>query len=409
MQRTLSRWLDLGKTKLDWHDWLLLPFPFLIFFSYQPLISFGRGENMTHYEVSLIELYLLAYVLAWLPRLWQQRQAFLKHRAAQLAGLFALYNTLSILWTPDRARAILTAGIIWLLVLFFYTLLVNKNLKALAAPLVRVFIMSAVLMSLFALYQMAAGSTPALTNASLLCPGCEASQLGFARPNGFAIEPQFFGSLLLAPTLILLYLVMRKKQPLIVHLALGLLVTTLVLTLSRGALYSLAAGILVLAVVERASYRRFLIPAGVMALSLASALVIQGTAAQLNPNVSDTFLQAIAKSINQLTLGKVSLPVPRQPEPVQPTPIPIPTQSVLRPAFIPTAPAIYYSKAITPSIFNGYIERSTSERVESSCLAFGAWTNSPTHTVFGVGLGGTGHYFLVEPTRSHALWCKTNT
>lgn len=389
---TIKHWLGVSNMKLTLPDWALLPMPLLIFFSYYPLISFGSDPYKTHYELRLIELYLVVFVMVNLASVWRERAKLLASNAVRLVTVFGLYNTVSILWAPNWARALLTVGILWLLIFTFFSFLANNNLKKLVAPLSRVLIGSAVFTCLFAIYQMIAGDISWLHNWSLLCRGCQADQFGFARPNAFSIEPQFFGSLLTAPILLLFHASIVKKQSHSTYVVLGLLVFTLVLTLSRGAMVGVAAGTALLFFLDRQYYRRFIPVVAVSLLGIVFALFTQGLAAQLNPSVSDTFGQAIAKSINQLSLGKINL---NSPAPAaQPPSTNTPTST--------------NGKSSKSSIFSGYIERSTDERVEGSCLALGIWQKTPQRMVFGTGIAGTGYYFGTNPIRSSLPWCKTN-
>ena len=47
---------------------------------------------------------------------------------------------------------------------------------------------------------------------SLLCDGCTYRMFGFPHPNGFAIEPQFMGNLLLAPAMTSAWLFVMKHN-----------------------------------------------------------------------------------------------------------------------------------------------------------------------------------------------------
>ncbi|NCU40714.1 hypothetical protein EOL73_03085 [Candidatus Saccharibacteria bacterium] len=382
-------WLGLQNIRLSLADWSLLPVPVLLFFSYHPVIPVAQGVYRTNYEFSILELYLVLFVFLNLALIWQARRKILVNMGARLATVFGLYSTLSILWSPDVLRAIVTSGLIWILIFTFYSLLANKNLPKLVESLVRIFIVASVFVSFFAFYQMAAASIPALSDSAFLCAGCQANQFGFARPNGFAIEPQFLGSLLMAPILLLVHFTIVKKQSLLTYVVLGILLTAFFLTLSRGAIFSLALGVVILALVYRSRFKHIFASLGVIFASFVIALVIQGTAAQFNPTTSVTFSQAIAVSIHQLSLGVVDF----RATPVVVTETPASSEPV---------------KPGDPALFEGYVERSTSERVEASCLALGTWTQSPAHTLFGAGIAGTGYFFETQPTRSTAPWCKTN-
>ena len=107
---------------------------------------------------------------------------------------------------------------------------------------------------------------------TLLCDGCVYKMFGFPHPNGFAIEPQFMGNLLLAPIMVvvadfcqssgcvrpahrhgrpaLILALPRSGGPQIWQklscLLLFALATTLFLTFSRGAIYACVVELLFL-------------------------------------------------------------------------------------------------------------------------------------------------------------------
>lgn len=387
--KKIKQWLGLKNLKLTLQDWALLPFPILLFFSYQPLISLGSGLYKTHYELSLIEIYLAIFVLLNLRFIWQKRREIAAHSASIWLVAFGAYNTVTLAWTPNLPRGILTALVVWLLIFSFFALLANSRLKQMTEPLARLLIVSALLVSVFAWYQLIAGTTPLLSPHALLCQGCQATQFGFARPNAFAVEPQFLGSLLLAPILLMSHWLIQAKRSPNHHVVLAALIFTMTLTLSRGALLALLAGFIVLFFLNRHLYRRFFTPLSISLVALVSGLVAQGLAAHVNPVVSTTFSQAIASSVHQLSLGIVDVrPTDTQPVQTEPPQAATKTQAVS---------------------FDGYVERSTDERVTGSCMALGIWAQSPARAMFGTGLGGTGYYFEHNPTRSSAPWCKITT
>ncbi len=358
----------------------------MLFFSYQPLFSLGSGAYKTHYEFSLIELYLILFVILNLRAIWRKRRDIIKNDAVKLLLAFGAYNTVSLAWTPDLARGALTAGVVWMLIFTVFAFISNSHLKTLAKPLARTLIISSLLISVFAWYQFITGSFTNQSSVTLLCEGCKATQFGFVRPNAFAIEPQFLGNLLLAPILLLVHFVVTKKRSASVYIALGALLFTMVLTLSRGAIVALVAGLVVLFIVDRKLYKRFIIPIGIGGLSIVGGILAQGITAQLNPTVSVSFTQAIAASINQLSMGKISLGQEQT----------------------STSVSSGSTSKTTPVSFTGYVARSTNERLDSSCLAVDIWMTTPARAMFGVGLAGTGYHFANTPIRSNAPWCKTN-
>lgn len=347
---------------LNWLERLWLGAPIALWFSYQPLMRFGQ-DTTTYYEVSIALLYVLALALVGLPNIWQARRLLIRDRAVQLTGSFVGLSFVTLFWTPNLTRGILTLGLIGLLYLVFLAAVAEwKRLKKLLPDIATVLVASAVVMSVLALLQVVAGIWLP-SSETLLCAGCVADQFGFVRPNGFAIEPQFLGSLLVAPLLVLLHAFLRGKRGVQYLMAFIIISIALILTLSRGAIFAFGIGALLLFVLEARNIKQVVEPCLAIAGALALALLIQGTTAAVNPNVETSFYRAVTTSLNQLSLGLVKLPV-----------VTTMTDSVLG-----NAP-----------VFNGYVEESTKTRLSLSQFALRTWTSSPARMVFGVGLGGSG-------------------
>lgn len=350
-----------GKLTLLEKVWLLGPL--ILWFSYRPVITLGQ-DSTSYYELSLAMVYCFVLALVGLPSLWRARKTLLQSTIARVVGCFVALSAVTLVFSPNVLRGFLTLCVIGALYLILLAGLVNRHhLKNLAEPLARLLVASAVGMSVVALVQVIAGIwLPG--DSLLLCQGCYAQQFGFVRPNAFAIEPQFFGSLLLAPLLIGMHAMLSAKQYKGLYISTGMIALALFLTLSRGAIFAFAIGVLVLLVVYRKQLRKILLVLALLAVSFSAALVVQGSAAALNTAVDTTFRQAVSASINQLSLGLITLPVEdtalsAQPESAQPQ-------------------------------FDGYVEESTNIRVSLSALALGTWLDAPFRVLFGVGLGGSG-------------------
>ena len=362
--------------------------PLIIWFSYYPNFHIGRAEGM-NMEFSIALLYLLALSLEALPGIWRNRQQLISNRVVLLTGSFVLLNGLSFLWTPNLPRAILTTGLWGVLWLIFCRLLLIES-RQVWASLKRIYTLSAVLMGFLALFQVIYGTWVDFG----LCSGCLARGFGFTRPSVFTIEPQFFGSLLLAPIILTMYdLIIKKANPYDFRYVLVML-TALYLTLSRGAIFALALALIVMSVViittKVASFGRTLgLIIGLVAIGFTSGLVIHGVFTELNPRVTDGFYDSISKSINHMTLGIVKLPEIDQP--------------IETPAAENSASDNYSPDNQAPTqveaLFDGYVERSTDERTILSNLAFKTWLKDPWTMIFGVGAGGSGRA-IYEYTRS---------
>jgi hypothetical protein len=364
----LRIWLGLDKLELIWFEKLLLLAPIAIWFSYRPLMRLGQDDTM-YFELSVTMIYLLILALSGLGVIFDNRKELLKDKAAWVAGFFILLGLISLAWTPNIIRGVLTVGVGGLLYIVLLACLARaRELKQLLPALVKLYVVSAVAMSLLALLQMIAGIwlAPDLT---LLCAGCVAEQFGFARPNVFAIEPQFFGSLLLFPALFLTWRSMfeRWNKPEITSLM--IVVTGLFLTMSRGAIFAFALGVAVLIAIRFTRYYAWLKTGGLLVASFAISLAIQGVVTAVNPNIDETFVGATSKVINQMTLGVIDIS-PEEAPVEQATPEAEATAKV--------------------PVRDGYVEESTDIRVNRSSLALQTWADNPASVVAGVGIGGAG-------------------
>lgn len=280
----------------------------------------------------------------------------------------------------------------------------------------------------------------------MLCLGCTYRTFGFPHPSGFAIEPQFMGNLLLAPTLTTLYLLVfrpararatRNVKERVMLLALASFFSaTLFLTMSRGAIY--AYGVALVVLIGFALYNRFakhqhdharrpcvtqwqnliLIPV----VTFVIALLAQGIFSAASPTNS-TFMGGVTKVVHQLSLGVIDLRgLATESQPSEPDAMP--AQATVsgseQPAGASPAPdtgdATDSSAVSNIPAFDGYVAASTDVRLGLSGVALQTWLYDPdsTHNVwwappfcrfdpctvsygltplrmfFGVGIGGAG-------------------
>lgn len=346
--------------KILW--WFIYALPAILFFSYHPVIKLGANASM-NFELSLPLIWLLLFDLGAFALLimlgWRRRPAKLpgiSDRRFFLLALFPLYLTLSVVWSENPLRGLLTAGVMWLV--FFaifamlYTLPLAGKPRRLRTHVLFVMFAAAVLVCKYCYAQSVMDILGVGRDTTLLCPGCTYRSFGFPHPSGFAIEPQFMGNLLLAPTLTALYLVAfrsrkfasnmvaevnyleSKTEHQILHrkihlpsinwskwkvfgltLLAGFLSMTLFFTFSRGAIYAYAMAILIFIIIalRRNTFRWSLITIPVISFLL--SLGLQGTFAAVGPT-AETFVSGVTKSIHQLSLGLIDL------RPQSPTPPP---------------------------------------------------------------------------------------
>lgn len=357
-----------------WLDRWLLLLPVVVWFSYQPNFHLARTDSM-NLEFSLPIIYLCLTALIGLKQVWSQRQMLMKNRAVWLMAAFVGWNCLSLIWSVNPVRTILTAGLCGVLFFNFLVMLAVKKWQILLPLLTKIFLASAIFMSLVAIIQVAYG---AWTDWGL-CRGCTAAGFGFVRPSAFAIEPQFFGSLLIAPIIIVFYRCLIKKASKFHFAGLFILLMALYLTLSRGAIFALLialVALLIIVIYNHQTKLKFALSFSslMIVVSFGAGLIWHGLFTQLNPRVSDTFYDAVSKSVSQMTLGKISLP---KPEAAQPT-------SMLE----TSAPIL---ETVPPkAMFNGYVERSTNERTRLNEWALETWQKDARTILIGAGAGGAG-------------------
>lgn len=349
--------------------WLMAPI--MIWFSYLPRISLAEDGTM-NYELSLTLIYVVILAIVGLPRVWHHRSELRQSRLVWPASAFVGWSGLCVIWSDNRTRGLLTFAVYATLYLIFLALVAERRLLCQLLPkLVRVAIRATASACLLAIIQIILGTFVVADRHTLgLCAGCVAGQFGFIRPNLLAIEPQFLGSLLSAPLLYITYLTLRgkhdyAKQPLL----LVLMLTTLWLTLSRGAIYAYLASLIVIILLVR-KWRRMLAVVGLVALSLVICLICQGTLAGANPRIDSSFTQAVSTSLNHLSMGIIRLPYRRK----APTSLPsIPQEHDKQPAY------------------HGYVAESTNVRLGLTKTALAAWrSNRLGQQLFGTGLGSAG-------------------
>ena len=288
------------------------------------------------------------------------------------ASVFVGWSGLCVIWSDNRTRGLLTFAVYATLYLVFLALVAERRLLCQLLPkLVRVAIWMTISACLLAIIQIILGTFVVADRHTFgLCAGCVAGQFGFIRPNLLAIEPQFLGSLLLAPLLYITYLTLRgkhdyAKQPLL----LLLMLTTLWLTLSRGAIYAYLASLVVMVLLVR-NWRRMLAVVGSVALSLVICLICQGALASVNPRIDSSFTQAVSTSLNHLSMGIIRLPYQQK---------------------SPTSPPLISREYDKQPAYHGYVAESTNVRLSLTKTALAAWrSNRLGQQLFGTGLGSAG-------------------
>ena len=369
--------------------------PAILFYSYHPLIPLGETSFM-HLELSLPLLWLATISLLALPRLPE----FFKNSPKTL--LFALsvvpcYTFLSLLWSANPLRTFLSAGVLACLSLTILSLIHTKIdfKKAL-----HIWLYAAVLVSAFAWLQSLLDVLGVDRTYTLLCEGCTSAAFGFPHPNSFAIEPQFFGNLLLAPVFYSYYSLLenKSKKSQVKNWGIAIfLTTTLFFTFSRGAIFAYALGLLLLLCYHLYKHHKTALKLIPLALcSFLLSLTLQALSAQLS-YTSATFGSAVATAVNHLSLGAIDIRGVAgssstgdfggygrdvAAEPCNDRPL-----GRGRPEAYRREDCDPVDDAASDPLHEGYVEESTTFRLSLTDMALATFQQAP---LLGLGLGGTG-------------------
>ena len=90
-------------------DKFLLLAPLVVWFSYQPNIYLGHSSAM-NIELSLVLIYVAVLAVFALPLIFSNYQELLRRNLVRIVGLFILWSFISIIWSSNLSRAILTTG-----------------------------------------------------------------------------------------------------------------------------------------------------------------------------------------------------------------------------------------------------------------------------------------------------------
>lgn len=387
---------------------------------------------------------------------WQKLLPGISDRKFFLFSLFPFFATLSIFWSSNPTRALLTAGIIWLVFFAIFALIYVLPLLKLPGNFrrncLRSFFIASALICVVCWVQCFLDLAGLSRETTLMCPGCTYLSFGFPHPSGFAIEPQFMGNLLLAPTLTSLYLLIfqqrgkneprryntnhsklsrkqarksemqksnadafeespeltsededaahprrraertscpKKHQHWTLVLFTSLFSSTLFLTFSRGAIYAYAAALIILFIF---ALRRHVLRASLILIPVVTfgfIVAIQGLFTVIGPT-HGTFIGGVSRSIHQLSLGVIDFR-PKNPSESAPETSETPSDSIPSSdqALAETTPSASADEQPQP-FFEGYVAESTNARLNLNSVALKTWSQSPGIILFGVGLGGAG-------------------
>lgn len=381
---------------------LLYSFPAALFCSYYPLFHFSESAS-TNYELSLSLIWLLLFsvlslkdAIYYIYNIIKQFKAkrSLKTILPLLAFLFPLYLSLTALWSTNPLRAVLTSGILWCIFISAIGVVRLAQTKAFAKDkFLKFFLLTTCVFCGFCWLQSLLDIFGVDRSITLLCPGCTSYSFGFPHPSGFAIEPQFMGNLLLAPSLLSLYLWLKSKTTKTIFDSKNLLlisffiVGTLFLTFSRGAIYSFALAFVVLLIVNlvKLKNRVWLKSIPLILASFLFTLLMQGLFSAAS-YTNSTFASGIENSISQLSLGKIELHLSPKTE----------TPNSALPQEKTSIETLPVGSQIDAPVFDGYVEESTSTRMKFNRIALELATKNAKTLLFGYGLGSAGETMFKE-------------
>lgn len=399
------------------YKYLFLAFPAVLYFSYFPLIHFGANDSM-NFELSLPLFLLVIFdIVAIILIISEKKLKYLVKYKLWL--LYPVFVTVSIVWSLNSVRGILTSGILWALYIAGFSIVVFRKtfLKNTFETLKKVIYASAGVAIFWCVVQCILDLFGVGRDVSLLCVGCTKEMFGFPHPNGFAIEPQFMGNLLIAPALIAASSFVnriassnsqlkRSRGDSFYNRSVGahtklqfrdslrdrcknhsgsrlqsydLLLAILFafgvfLTFSRGAIYAFVVGVVVLLVgywivKNKNAKALLLVPAVIVSFLL--ALNMQGIMAA-NSGLGETYGSGVAKVLNHLSLGVIDLREKNEEPKTEETNTEEPVEEKKEP------------------VFDGYVAESTETRVKWTNAAIDIWKKNFNTLTVGAGVGGAG-------------------
>ena len=432
----IKKRLNFSKISLDaLLGCLVLVLPVCLLFSYHPVITLGASETM-NFELSIPLLWLVVFDVVGFIWLCKKGKLLKGLKGKWLWLLFPLWLTLSLIWSQNRVRGLLTVGILWLIWFAGYVIWSLREIFDVRfwQKWAKWFLVASLVVCGWCLLQCVLDLCGVSRDASLMCAGCTYKMFGFPHPNGFAIEPQFMGNLLLAPVFLCVWSLFLKADCMksrlkrlddsctckdlasnaqrldgdccknnnssgFLWICFAAITATLFLTFSRGAIYSFVIGFCFLSgfVIfrtrkseRRKAWRRVGMLFGATILSFLMVLNLQGLMSAVSPT-SDTYFDGVSKVVNQLTLGVIDLGGRKK----------IVTDDNVVDIEVNTGInqkedelVVSVEDGITSegseSVFDGYVEESTNTRLRLNDAALKIWSMDTKNLILGVGLGGAG-------------------
>lgn len=384
------------------YKFLIYILPGVLFFSYYPLISLG-GNGSMNFELSLPLLWLVVFdFVAFIILVKKKLIAEIWKNWPWL--LFPIFVTISALWSLNFLRGVLTVGILWLIyfaIFAFWNLRKLFSEKGFLEKFWKVFFASSLAICIWCFVQCILDLVGVSREVSLMCAGCTYEMFGFPHPNGFAIEPQFMGNLLLAPVVVSGILVatcpsgtfratraksLRPAEHIATNIPLKrwqaitlffVFAATLFLTFSRGAIYAFGVAMIFMTVMEIVKTKKWkaLLIWPVIILAFLFTLNLQGIMSEVSAT-NDTYGSGVAKALNHLSLGVIDIREGNHEEKSGEMDAPVSEEKEAE--------------------FSGYVEESTNTRLRLTNAALSVWKKDFGTAMFGVGIGGAGQALYVN-------------
>jgi hypothetical protein len=339
-------------------------FPLLIC-SYHPVFSLGAAHGV-NIDISFLYVASILVLALNLPLLWRNSRTLLSFPTWRLAAGLVSFIWVSCIWSANPFRALVTASFFTLLFGLFSSILIHAPfLLKHERQIIRYVTYGFIFSGGVAFWQIISDALHITPGFNLLPTMYNGDVFGFARPTSLALEPQFFGSLLLVPLLYGAYHLLRNNS-LSSYIIFGVSFSLLILTLSRGALFAAVIGMSVLIVSTRPRPSAILKTFVISVLSISTTTLLIACIGSVR-NDSLSGYATVQSAVSQLSLGNIQLP--NKPD----------DQSSSRIATSTESP---------PS--TGYVKSSTDSRITMSGEAIKVWSTSTSTILFGVGIGGFG-------------------
>lgn len=427
---------------------LIYILPLVLFFSYFPVISFGANETM-NFELSLPLIWLVVFdVVGFVGLVFGRKFNNLLKKKWLYLILVLGFITASLIWSANFVRGLMTCGVMWLIAFAVFAVVQFKDLffaEEFRRKFWRWFFGSALFVCFWCVLQCVLDLAGVSRDYSLMCYGCSSHSFGFPHPNGFAIEPQFMGNLLLAPAIVSAWFMMKQNSKNLEHersrgdsfhnksvgtrtkfqfrdsfrdccenhsgsrflgskfllFCFFVVVATLFLVFSRGAIYAFGVGMAFMSafvlVRERKCWKKVLKRVGVVWITIVVGFLftlnLQGIMTQVGPT-DDTYVDGVARALNQLSLGIID--IRGKNEPVQSDEIleSVEMEMVESAGEINVVESVLDEPGVVgekdEATFDGYVEESTEIRKTLTRNAIKVWSRDVKTMLFGIGIGGAG-------------------